>query len=108
MKNVYNNLNEENSDKDIELPRLKLTDINFDSLPKINEKLIEVDYLERSSGSGCFKSIFNHMKSFNPKEWIFLAFFCTVLTCICNHNHRHIVYNRSSYSLWYRFKTKAM
>ncbi len=81
MKNEYNNLNEE-SDKDIELPRLKLTDINFDSLPKINEQLTEVDYLERSSAGGCFKNIFQHMKNVNPKEWIFLAFFCTVLTCI--------------------------
>ena len=79
MKNDYNNLNEENG-KEMELPKLKITDLNFDSLPEINEKIIEVDYLERSSSGGFCNSIFQHLKNFNPKEWVFLLFFCLIVT----------------------------
>jgi hypothetical protein len=79
MKHKYDNLNNEN-DKSLELPKLKITDLNFDSLPEINEKMMEVDYLEKSSSVGFFNTIIQNLKNFNPKEWIFLAFFCTILT----------------------------
>jgi H+/Cl- antiporter ClcA len=78
MKNEYNNLKEED---EIEMPRLKITDVNFDSLPEINEKIIEVDYLERTS-IGFFKTMIQNLKNFKPKEWIFIAFFCSILTLV--------------------------
>ncbi len=78
MKNDYNNLNDDV--KNIEMPKLKITDLNFDSLPEMNEKLIEVDYLAQSSEGGLCNTVLKHIRNSNPKEWIFLAFFCTILT----------------------------
>jgi hypothetical protein len=101
MNNDYNNLNEENA-KEIELPKLKITDLCFDSLPEINEKIMEVDYLERSSSGGFLKTIFQHLKNFNPKEWIFLLFFCMIVTCKIFLSSDTLLHRSRNY-LWNRF-----
>ena len=85
MKNEYLNLNEEKS-KEIELPRLKITDINFDDLSKMNEKITDVDLLEKSSGKGFLSMISQYMKMTNPKDWLFIIFFSSIATSIINLN----------------------
>jgi hypothetical protein len=79
MKNEYSNINEDNT-KEMELPRLKITDINFDDLSKMNDKITEVDFLENSSSKGFFSLIFQYMKMTNPKDWLFIVFFSSIAT----------------------------
>ena len=81
MKNEYFNLNEENT-KEIEVRRLKITDINFDDLSKMNEKITEVDFLEKSSGKGFFSLVSQYLRMTNPKDWLFIVFFSSIATGI--------------------------
>lgn len=66
-----------------ERPTLKITDFagNLDDLQNITYQEYKIDYLEKSSHN-IFKTIAYYLNLTNPLEWVFIIFFCTILTLV--------------------------
>jgi hypothetical protein len=44
----------------------------------------DVDYLEKSTGDNIFQTISKYIHMTNPREWLFIVFFASVITSNSN------------------------